>query len=66
MAPEQVAQKVVPATDVFGAGIVLHELLTGRRLFGGSNEYLVVSRVLKAEILVPAAFCQAFPKSWTT
>ena len=55
MAPEQVTQKVVPATDVFGAGIVLHELLTGRRLFGGSNEYLVVSRVLKAEIPRPSS-----------
>ena len=40
MAPEQVAQKVVPATDVFGVGIVLHEMLTGRRLFGGSNDFI--------------------------
>lgn len=62
MAPEQVAQKVVPATDVFGAGIVLHELLTGRRLFGGSNEYLVVSRVLKAEIPRPSSLNPSVPK----
>lgn len=62
MAPEQVAQKVLPATDVFGAGIVLHELLTGRRLFGGSNEYLVVSRVLKAEIPRPSSFNPNIPK----
>ena len=62
MAPEQVAQKVLPATDVFGAGIVLHELLTGRRLFGGSNEYLVVSRVLKAEIPRPSSLMPNIPK----
>ncbi len=62
MAPEQVTQKVVPATDVFGAGIVLHELLTGRRLFGGSNEYLVVSRVLKAEIPRPSSLIAGIPK----
>ena len=62
MAPEQVTQKVVPATDVFGAGIVLHELLTGRRLFGGSNEYLVVSRVLKAEIPRPSSLNPGVPK----
>jgi serine/threonine-protein kinase len=62
MAPEQVAQKVLPATDVFGAGIVLHELLTGRRLFGGSNEYLVVSRVLKAEIPRPSSLNPSVPK----
>jgi serine/threonine-protein kinase len=62
MAPEQVTQKVLPATDVFGAGIVLHELLTGRRLFGGANEYLVVSRVLKAEIPRPSSINPSIPK----
>lgn len=62
MAPEQVTQKVLPATDVFGAGIVLHELLTGRRLFGGANEYLVISRVLKAEIPKPGSLVSGIPK----
>ncbi len=62
MAPEQVAQKVVPATDVFGAGIVLHELLTGRRLFAANNEYLVVNKVLKGEILSPCATTPGIPK----
>jgi serine/threonine-protein kinase len=62
MAPEQVAQKVVPATDVFGAGIVLHEMLTGRRLFGGHNEFVVISRVLKAEIPRPSQLTSGIPK----
>ena len=62
MAPEQVTQKVVPASDVFGTGIVLHELLTGRRLFGGANEYLVVSRVLKAEIPRPSTLAPGIPQ----
>lgn len=62
MAPEQVAQKVVPATDVFGAGIVLHELLTGRRLFGGTNDFIVVSRVLKAEIPRPGTLVSGIPR----
>ncbi len=62
MAPEQVAQKVVPATDVFGAGIVLWEMLTGRRLFGGGNEFMVVNRVLKADIPRPSATTQNIPK----
>ena len=64
MAPEQVAQKVVPATDVFGAAIVLWEMLTGRRLFGGGNEFMVVNRVLKADIPRPSATTQNIPKSW--
>ncbi|HNN94275.1 MAG TPA: serine/threonine-protein kinase [Pseudomonadota bacterium] len=62
MAPEQVAQKVVPATDVFGAAIVLWEMLTGRRLFGGGNEFMVVNRVLKADIPRPSATTQNIPK----
>jgi serine/threonine protein kinase len=62
MAPEQVAQKVVPATDVFGAAIVLWEMLTGRRLFGGGNEFMVVNRVLKADIPRPSATTQGIPK----
>ncbi len=61
MAPEQVAQKVVPATDVFGVGIVLHEMLTGRRLFGGSNDFIVISRVLKAEIPRPSQLIASIP-----
>ncbi|HRI51321.1 MAG TPA: serine/threonine-protein kinase, partial [Pseudomonadota bacterium] len=62
MAPEQVAQKVVPATDVFGVGIVLHEMLTGRRLFGGHNDFIVISRVLKAEIPRPSQLIPGIPK----
>jgi len=62
MAPEQVAQKVVPATDVFGAGIVLWEMLTGRRLFGASNDYIVINKVLKAEIPPPSVTTRGIPK----
>jgi serine/threonine-protein kinase len=62
MAPEQVAQQVVPATDVFGAAIVLHEMLTGRRLFAANNEYLVVNKVLKAEIPRPSDSTRGIPK----
>lgn len=61
MAPEQVAQKVVPATDVFGAAVILHEMLTGRRLFGGANDFVVVTRVLKAEIPPPSKFLLGIP-----
>jgi eukaryotic-like serine/threonine-protein kinase len=38
MAPEQVAGDVVsPASDVYAMGEILHELLTGTRLFQGTN-----------------------------
>lgn len=61
MAPEQVAQRVLPATDVFGAGIVLHEMLCGRRLFGGANDFIVVTRVLKSDIPRPSQHAHGVP-----
>src|SRR5262249_22782172 len=42
MAPEQIQAKdalIGPATDVFAAGAVLFECITGRRMFRGSTEY---------------------------
>jgi serine/threonine-protein kinase len=47
MAPEQVRQQPVDArTDVFAAGVVLWEALSGRRLFKGDTSAQVVSRLL--------------------
>ena len=50
MAPEQVRGEVADAScDVFSVGVVLHEMLTGRRLFTGANLIAVVSAVLTQE-----------------
>lgn len=51
MSPEQVRGQVVDRrSDVFAAGIVLHELLTGERLFTGSSDYSVLEKVRRAEV----------------
>jgi hypothetical protein len=51
MAPEQVRQQAVDArTDVFAAGIVLWEALSGHRLFVGGTASQVVSSLLSAPI----------------
>ncbi|MCK9925868.1 serine/threonine protein kinase [Frankia sp. Mgl5] len=43
MAPEQVLAGVsAPATDLYGLGATLFEMLTGRRLFAGSSSYSVM------------------------
>ena len=48
MAPEQVEGREVDArTDVFAFGVVLHEMLTGKRAFEGSSPASVISSILR-------------------
>lgn len=42
--------------DVFSAGIVLHEALTGKRLFLGDNELDTLRRVVEREAPAPSSF----------
>jgi len=56
MAPEQVdGQTVDRRCDVFAAGIVLWEALTGARLFRGDDEFDEMRRVMKARIPPPSS-----------
>ncbi|MGB5659099.1 MAG: protein kinase [Thermoanaerobaculia bacterium] len=48
MSPEQVEGRVVDQrTDIFSFGILLYEMATGRRPFGGENSAQVVSSLLR-------------------
>ena len=45
MSPEQfLSAQVTPRTDLYALGCVLHELLTGRRLFDGDTAYLLMQQ----------------------
>ncbi|MEV6867692.1 protein kinase [Streptosporangium subroseum] len=45
MSPEQVRHDPIDArSDLYSLGCVLHELLTGRRLFGGDNMFAVMTQ----------------------
>jgi len=55
MAPEQVNLEAVDRrADVFAVGVVLWELLTGKRLFCADNPAAVVQQLLHAEIEAPS------------
>ena len=46
MAPEQVAGVSIDhKADIFAAGVVLYELLTGHRLYAGDNDLAVLERI---------------------
>jgi serine/threonine protein kinase len=55
MAPEQTRGNDVDSRiDIFASGIVLHEILTGRRLFKGENDLQTVEKVRQCEVPPPS------------
>ncbi len=55
MAPEQTqGNDVDKRIDIFAAGIVLHEVLTGRRLFKGDNDLQTVEKVRQCDVPPPS------------
>jgi serine/threonine-protein kinase len=63
MAPEQLrGQPLTPRTDVFAAGIVLWELLTGRPLFRRQTDKATIEALLSAPILAPSAVEPSLPR----
>jgi serine/threonine-protein kinase len=62
MAPEHVTgRSVTRACDVFAASVVLWEMLTGKRLFGGGDEGQTVYKILHAPIDPPSQYVPDLP-----
>jgi serine/threonine-protein kinase len=56
LSPEQVLQRELDQrADLFSLGVVLHELLTWRRLFQGENDLATVKRVVEMSIPRPSS-----------
>jgi serine/threonine protein kinase len=62
MAPEQaMGEQVDCRADVFSAGVVLWTVLTGKRLFHGTNSAHTIRNLMSAEILPPSAIRPKIP-----
>jgi tetratricopeptide (TPR) repeat protein len=65
MAPEQLkGDRATFASDLHAAGVVLFEMVTGRRPFEGSSALEVASRRLNEEAPSPAQFAEHLDPRW--
>ncbi len=62
MSPEQVhGHSLDGRSDLFAVGIILHELLTGERLFVGKTEAETLSKVLTQPVAAPSSMNSLVP-----
>ena len=62
MAPEQIQRGVVNRrTDVYGASVLLWELLVGEQLFEGEGEGMILGRVLDDVVPPPSSLRAGLP-----
>lgn len=63
MSPEQARGKPLdPRSDLFALGVLLWEMLTGKRLFVGESDFETLNNVLKAEVPAPSELNPEVPK----
>lgn len=54
MAPEYAGQhQITPQVDVFAAGLILYEMLTGRRAIRGANPMEMIYRIIQEDVRLP-------------
>lgn len=62
MSPEQLHGLPIDArSDLFSAGIVLYQLLTGTRPFDGTGDYEIIQKIVGQEVAPPSAINPLLP-----
>jgi serine/threonine protein kinase len=66
MAPELTrdGRPATEASDQYALGVLLYECATGRRPFGGSNEYEVMHATLHGELAPPSVHERSLPRAF--
>ena len=63
MAPEQIVRESLDGrADLFSAGVILHELLTGKRLFSSLDPAQVMRQTVLQPVASPSAVCPDVPE----
>ena len=68
MSPEQIdgSRVVDQRTDVYGLGLTLYELVTGKAAIDDGNRKELLSRIIEGEIPTPSQFDRQIPKDLET
>ena len=62
MSPEQLEGKPIDArTDLFAAGVVLYQLVTGQRPFDGDTDFAVIQKIVSHKPAAPTFFNAKLP-----
>ncbi len=65
MSPEQlVGEQVDSRSDIFSAGALLYELLTGEKAFSGSTFASVMYKIMNTDPVAPANLCPTVPSAF--
>ncbi|MEK7750573.1 MAG: serine/threonine-protein kinase, partial [Acidobacteriota bacterium] len=65
MSPEQIqGQHIDGRTDIFSAGVVLYQFLTGQRPFTGAGAWTIAKKIIQEDPPLPSSINVALPKEF--